>query len=230
MRALREVIERKGAFCAMYSDRASHFFYTPKAGQGVDRTHPTQVGRALAEMGIQTIAAYSPQARGRGERNFGTWQGRLPQELRIHGIRSMASANEFLREAYVQEFNQTLCGSCGATWTCFSASAREESGSDLFLAARAHREPGQHRAHWSVCSANRKVPLESHAGRVSGHGLPAPRWYLEHRLRPAHRGALQPARNRRARNASATQNSGEAGVATLPPPPQTQHHKPTPNT
>jgi hypothetical protein len=57
-------------------------------------------------MGIQTIPAYSPQARGRGERNFGTWQGRLPQELRIHGIRSMASANEFLRETYLQEFNQ----------------------------------------------------------------------------------------------------------------------------
>ena len=106
MRALREVIERKGAFCALYSDRATHFFHTPKAGQGVDRTHPTQVGRALAEMGIQMIPAYSPQARGRGERNFGTWQGRLPQELRIHGIRSMASANEFLRETYLQEFNQ----------------------------------------------------------------------------------------------------------------------------
>jgi transposase len=106
MRALREVIERKGAFCALYSDRATHFFHTPKAGQRVDRTHPTQVGRALAEMGIQMIPAYSPQARGRGERNFGTWQGRLPQELRIHGIQSMASANEFLRETYLQEFNQ----------------------------------------------------------------------------------------------------------------------------
>lgn len=106
MRALREVIERKGAFCALYSDRATHFFHTPKAGQGVDRTHPTQVGRALAELGIQMIPAYSPQARGRGERNFGTWQGRLPQELRIHGIQSMASANEFLRETYLQEFNQ----------------------------------------------------------------------------------------------------------------------------
>ena len=106
MRALREVIEQKGAFCALYSDRATHFFHTPKAGQGVDRTHPTQVGRALAELGIQMIPAYSPQARGRGERNFGTWQGRLPQELRIHGIRSMASANEFLRKTYLQEFNQ----------------------------------------------------------------------------------------------------------------------------
>jgi len=106
MTALREVIERKGAFCALYSDRASHFFYTPKTGQPVDRTRPTQVGRALGELGIQMIPAYSPQARGRGERSFGTWQGRLPQELRMHGIQSMASANEFLRESYIAEFNQ----------------------------------------------------------------------------------------------------------------------------
>jgi len=106
MTALREVIERKGAFCALYSDRASHFFHTAKAGQPVDRNRPTQVGRALAELGIQMIPAYSPQARGRSERSFGTWQGRLPQELRIHGIQSMASANEFLRESYIAEFNQ----------------------------------------------------------------------------------------------------------------------------
>ena len=106
MTALREVIERKGAFCALYSDRASHFFHTPKAGQPVDRSRPTQVGRALAELGIQMIPAYSPQARGRSERSFGTWQGRLPQELRLHGIQSMASANEFLRESYIAEFNE----------------------------------------------------------------------------------------------------------------------------
>jgi transposase len=105
MTALREVIERKGAFCALYSDRASHFFHTPKAGQPVDRNRPTQVGRAMQEVGIQMIPAYSPQARGRSERGFGTWQGRLPQELRLHGIRSMASANEFLRESYIEEFN-----------------------------------------------------------------------------------------------------------------------------
>lgn len=106
MTALREVIERKGAFCALYSDRASHFFHTPKAGQPVDRTRTTQVGRALHELGIQMIPAYSPQARGRGERSFGTWQGRLPQELRLHGIRSLASANEFLRDSYIEEFNE----------------------------------------------------------------------------------------------------------------------------
>src|SRR5215472_4221560 len=106
MTALREVIARKGAFCALYSDRASHFFHTPKAGQPVDRSRPTQVGRALQELGIQMIPAYSPQARGRGERNFGTWQGRLPQELRVQGIHSVASANEFLRDSYIAEFNE----------------------------------------------------------------------------------------------------------------------------
>jgi hypothetical protein len=106
MAALREVIEQKGAFCALYSDRASHFFYTPKAGQPVDHQRPTQVGRALAELGIQMIPAYSPQACGRGGRNFGTWQGRLSQELRFRGIQSVARANEFLQEHYIAEFNR----------------------------------------------------------------------------------------------------------------------------
>ncbi len=80
MVALRQVIERKGLFCALYSDRGSHFFYTPKAGQKVDKTRLTQVGRALKELGIQMIPAYSPQARGRMARSYSTWQGRLPQE------------------------------------------------------------------------------------------------------------------------------------------------------
>jgi transposase len=81
MAGLREVIETKGVFCALYSDRGSHFFVTPKAGEKVDKHRLTQVGRALRELGVQMIPAYSPQARGRSERNFGTWQGRLPQEL-----------------------------------------------------------------------------------------------------------------------------------------------------
>ncbi len=83
MAGLREVVEKQGVFCALYSDRGSHFFYTPTAGGKVDKSRPTQVGRAMQELGIQTIAAYSPQARGRSERNFGTWQNRLPQELRV---------------------------------------------------------------------------------------------------------------------------------------------------
>ncbi len=106
LRALREVIERQGIFCALYSDRASHFFWTPRAGGKVDAERPTQVGRALQELNIRMIPAYSPQARGRSERGFGTWQGRLPQELRLQGIRTLEQANQFLREHYVAEFNQ----------------------------------------------------------------------------------------------------------------------------
>src|SRR5579862_5169712 len=105
MGGLREVIERQGLFCALYSDRGSHFFLTPKAGEAVDKNRLTQVGRALKELGIQMIPAYSPQARGRSERSFGTWQGRLPQELRLAGIKTMEQANGFLRKHYVEEFN-----------------------------------------------------------------------------------------------------------------------------
>ena len=105
MTGLREVIENKGLFCALYSDRGSHFFVTPKAGERVDKHRLTQVGRAMKELGVQMIPAYSPQARGRSERNFGTWQGRLPQELRLAGINSLEDANQFLRQHYIQVFN-----------------------------------------------------------------------------------------------------------------------------
>jgi transposase len=104
--ALRAVVEQRGLFCALYSDRASHFFETPKAGAKVDPHRLTQVGRALHQLGIRMIPAYSPQARGRSERNFGTWQGRLPQELRLRGITTLPEANRFLREEYLGEFNR----------------------------------------------------------------------------------------------------------------------------
>lgn len=106
MVALWEVIENKGVFCALYSDRASHFFLTPKAGEPVDRQRLTQVGRALSDLRIEMIPSYSPQARGRSERNFGTWQGRLPQELRLREIGTVEEANRFLKESYVAEFNR----------------------------------------------------------------------------------------------------------------------------
>jgi hypothetical protein len=106
MAGLKEVIQQKGVFCALYSDRGSHFWLTPKVGGGVDPHRLTQVGRALRELGVQMIAAYSPQARGRSERNFGTWQGRLAQELRLRGMATLEAANAFLREHYVAEFNR----------------------------------------------------------------------------------------------------------------------------
>ena len=105
MAGLREVIEGHGLFCALCSDRGSHFWLTPKAGGKVDPHRLTQVGRALRDLGVQMIPAYSPQARGRSERNFGTWQGRLPQELRLRGIQTVEEANEFLRKHYIAECN-----------------------------------------------------------------------------------------------------------------------------
>ena len=119
MAALREVVEQKGCFCALYSDRASHFFLTPKTGEPVDRQRLTQVGRALAELRIEMIPAYSPQARGRGERNFQTWQGRLPQELRLRGIRSLEQANAFLRMSYIQDFNNKFMNKPAQPGTAF---------------------------------------------------------------------------------------------------------------
>ena len=119
MMALREVIESKGVFCSLYSDRAGHFFVTPKRGEPVDKSRPTQVGRALSELGIRMIPAYSPQARGRMERSYGTWQGRLPQELRLRGITELNQANEFLRTEYIAEFNRRFAEKAAQKGTAF---------------------------------------------------------------------------------------------------------------
>ena len=102
---LREVVEQHGLFCALYTDRGSHYFYTPKAGEKVSKTQLTQVGRALSHLGIEHIAAYSPEARGRSERAFRTLQDRLPKELRLAGIATIEAANAWLRETYIGEHN-----------------------------------------------------------------------------------------------------------------------------
>ena len=93
------------ALCSLYADRASHYWNTPEAGGKVDKDTPTQVGRALAQLGIELIPAYSPEARGRSERMFGTLQKRLPQELRLAGITDMAGANRFLKELFLPQHN-----------------------------------------------------------------------------------------------------------------------------
>jgi transposase len=126
MEGLREVIERKGVFCALYSDRGSHFWLTPKVGGKVDPHRLTQVGRALRELGIRMIPAYSPQARGRSERSFGTWQGRLPQELRLHKIASLEAANVFLREHYIAEFNRHFQVAAAQRGSAFLACRRRD--------------------------------------------------------------------------------------------------------
>jgi hypothetical protein len=101
-----QTIERYGLFASLYTDRGSHYFTTPLAGGKVDKVNLTQVGRALKQLGIDHIAAYSPQARGRGERAFQTHQGRLPQELARAGITDMDSANRYLEDVYRPAFNR----------------------------------------------------------------------------------------------------------------------------
>lgn len=100
-----ETIARHGLFCSLYTDRGSHYFHTPEAGGKVDKRRLTEVGRALKQLGITHIAAYSPEARGRSERMFGTLQDRLVNELRLEGITDMAGANRYLQEVYLARHN-----------------------------------------------------------------------------------------------------------------------------
>ncbi len=106
MRLLRDCVATHGIFCSLYSDRASHFFFTPKAGDTVLEGHLTQIGRALRDLGVKMIPSYSPQARGRSERMNETLQGRIPSELRLHGIKTKDEANHFLKKVYLKEHNK----------------------------------------------------------------------------------------------------------------------------
>ena len=155
MAGLRTVIERQGLFCTLYSDRASHFFLTPKAGEAVNHDRLTQVGRALKELGIQMIPAYSPQARGRSERGFSTWQGRLPQELRTRGITILEEANRFLCDEYIKEFNQRFSVTASERGTAFVPLRRRDL--DLVFSIQHERVVGRDN---TVSFANKIWQLE----------------------------------------------------------------------
>lgn len=103
---LKEVVSRLGTFISLYTDRASHFVYTPKTGGPPDRTHKTQVEQVLDELGIELIVAYSPEARGRGERAFGTMQGRLVPELRRASVSTYEEANRYLHDVFMPRYNK----------------------------------------------------------------------------------------------------------------------------
>jgi len=102
---LAETIGRHGLFGALYTDRGGHYFITRPGSRKVDKTQLTQVGRALSQLGITHIASYSPQGRGRMERVFGTLQKRLPQELRLARIKTVAAANRYLKDRFVLDYN-----------------------------------------------------------------------------------------------------------------------------
>ena len=129
LRGVREVVEEHGLFCSLYTDRGSHYFETPEAGARVSKTVLTQFGRALKQLGIEHIAAYSPQARGRSERVFGTLQDRLPKEFALAGISTVEAANRWLREVYIAEHN-----------TRFAIAAEQEGSAFVADAMGAWRE------------------------------------------------------------------------------------------
>lgn len=121
-RAMRDVILQKGLCCSLYTDRGSHYWHTPTAGGKVDKDNPTQFGRAMDQLGIEMIAAYSPEARGRSERAFHTHQDRLVKELKLHGITTMEEANRYLETTYRPAFNNqftekpAVAGSAFVPW------------------------------------------------------------------------------------------------------------------
>ena len=125
-RALAETVGRCGLFCGLYTDRGSHYFHTPEAGGKVSKTQLTQVGRALAELGIEHIAAYSPEARGRSERLFRTLQDRLVKELALAGITEVEAANRFIAEVYLPEHNARFAVAAEQEGSAFVPCAPEQ--------------------------------------------------------------------------------------------------------
>ena len=126
---LAETIARKGLFRALYTDRGSHYFHTPKAGGRVDKGRLTQVGRALKQLGITHIPSYSPEARGRVERVFGTLQMRLPPELRLAEIATVAAANRYLEEHFVPDYNARFAvpaAEAGSAFLAYAGQALDE--------------------------------------------------------------------------------------------------------
>jgi transposase len=102
---IQEVIYKQGVFASLYTDRGSHYWNTPEAGGKVDKGNLTQFGRAMQQLGIEMIPAYSPEARGRSERNFRTHQERLIKELSLAGITEMDQANKYIQDVYLPAFN-----------------------------------------------------------------------------------------------------------------------------
>lgn len=119
-RALKEVFRYHGLPMSLYTDRGGHYFFTPEAGGEVDRNRLTQVGRALKQLGVEHIGAYSPQARGRSERMFGTLQDRLVKELRLAGITTIETANAYIREVYLPAHNARFAVKAAESGSAFT--------------------------------------------------------------------------------------------------------------
>ncbi len=144
MAALKRVVETRGysAVCTRTVGAIWHGRRRPGdwwiADIHADRTS------AARDLGIELILAYSPQARGRCERIFGTWQGRLPQELRLRGITTVEEANEFLRNDWIAMHDASFSVKAEQTGTAFLPYTGTRTGKDLLSAAGPRRRQRQH--------------------------------------------------------------------------------------
>lgn len=162
MLALCHTVRSKGVFCSLYSDRASHFFRTPPASPKVDLSNLTQIGRALYELGIEPIPAYSPEARGRSERIFETWQGRLPNELKLHNIKSLPDANRYILETFLPKYRAAFTKPSEQKGTAFTPYRGKNL--DLVFSIKEQRSVGcDNTVHWN----NRILQIQPSKFRIS---------------------------------------------------------------
>ena len=161
-RGLSETIAEHGLPCSLYTDRGSHYFHTPKAGGQVDKQRLTQVGRALQQLGIEHIAAYSPEARGRSERAFRTLQDRLPKELALAGIDDIETANRYIRETYLPAHNARFAVSPEQAGSAFVADPEQRHLDILCIHEERTVRPDNTVSYKSLCLQIPESPLRRH--------------------------------------------------------------------
>jgi len=144
LRALLDVFTAKGLPASLYTDRGSHYFSRPRRARRLTRSGSRQVGRALARLGIEHIPAYSPEARGRSERMFGTLQDRLAKELTLAGIGDVEAANRFIAEVYLPAHNARFARAFRRCPRAPSSSPTRGSCARSCACRRAHRGARQH--------------------------------------------------------------------------------------
>ena len=231
---LAETIEARGLFCSLYTDRGSHYFHTPEAGGKVSKRELTQVGRALAQLGIEHIPAYSPQARGRSERLFRTLQDRLPKELKLAGIGDAAAANRFLKDTYIPAHNGRFAVKPAETGSAFVPVAQSQWHDVLAIHEERTVAPDN-----TVAWNGKRLQIPAHPARahfvrakVRVHEYPdgalaifhGPRCLVRWQPLDAPNPNLPPQRPPLAPPPEACGNRGKA-LRTFPPFPQEQHHQ-----
>lgn len=164
--AVREVVDSYGIPASIYTDRAGWAFETPKAGAAVSKTHLTQVGEVLKRLGVEHIPSYSPQGRGRGERMNGTLQGRLINELKLAGARSLEAANRYIRDHYLATHNQAFSVQPRETESAFVAP--QDASLDEIFCRETVRQVGKDNA---ITCGKVTLQISKQPGRKTCAGL-----------------------------------------------------------